>query len=454
MEYGIISCVPIAVLIIGVLITKKMPEMIILSSIVGAALVFKTGIFDGYVGWIYGALSNESYQFLLILLLGFGAIIKLFEKSGALQGFANAIGKFADTPKKTMFVAWLMGIVMFVDDYLNVLAVSSSMRPLTDKQKIPREHLAYGANSMGACVCVLIPFTSWAAFAIGCMSEQGLGFDDYVKSLPYMFFPIIAIIVCLLVALGIIPKVGLIKKAYERVDAGGSVLCPAEDAGSAASLINMGGDTDEEVQPSSPLNFFIPIIALIVVTIVCGNSVVHGIIAAIVIQFVLYLAQRLMTLSEFMSTMFEGITGMAGLAFIICFAYILGSANDAMGFSSFVINGLSKTIPPALLPALAFVIIGAVAFAAASFWVLIVITVPIFVPLAVSMGIDPAVIIAAIMSGVAFGSKFCFYSDAVFMTSAGTGVPNMTQIKAVAPYVLGSAALSTIAFLVVGFVMI
>lgn len=415
MEYGIISCIPIAVLIIGVLITKKMPEMIIFSSIVGAALVFKTDIFNGYVGWLYGALSNESYQFLLILLLGFGAIIKLFEKSGALQGFANAIGRFANTRKKTMFVTWIMGIIMFVDDYLNVLAVSSSMRTLTDKQRIPREHLAYGANSMGACVCVLIPFTSWAAFAIGCLSEQGLGFTDYVRSLPYMFFPIIAIVVCLLVALGIIPKVGLIKKAYERVDAGGSVLCPAESSGSTSSIINMGEETDEDVKPSSPLNFFIPIIALIVVTIVCGNSVVHGIIAAIVIQFILYLAQRLMTLGEFMNTMFEGITSMAGLAFII---------------------------------------IGAVAFAAASFWVLIVITVPIFVPLASSMGIDPATIIAAIMSGVAFGSKFCFYSDAVFMTSAGTGVPNMTQIKAVAPYVLGSAALSAVAFLIIGFVTV
>lgn len=454
MEYGIISCIPIAVLIIGVLITKKMPEMIIFSSIVGAALVFKTDIFNGYVGWLYGALSNESYQFLLILLLGFGAIIKLFEKSGALQGFANAIGRFANTRKKTMFVTWIMGIIMFVDDYLNVLAVSSSMRTLTDKQRIPREHLAYGANSMGACVCVLIPFTSWAAFAIGCLSEQGLGFTDYVRSLPYMFFPIIAIVVCLLVALGIIPKVGLIKKAYERVDAGGSVLCPAESSGSTSSIINMGEETGEDVKPSSPMNFFIPIIALIVVTIVCGNSVVHGIIAAIVIQFILYLAQRLMTLGEFMNTMFEGITSMAGLAFIICFAYILGSANDAMGFSAFVINGLSGTIPPALLPALAFIIIGAVAFAAASFWVLIVITVPIFVPLASSMGIDPAIIIAAIMSGVAFGSKFCFYSDAVFMTSAGTGVPNMTQIKAVAPYVLGSVALSAVAFLIIGFVTV
>lgn len=451
MEYGFISCIPIAVLIIGVLITKRMPEMIILSTIVGAALVFKGDIFNGYVGWLYGALSNESYQFLLILLLGFGAIIKLFEKSGALLGFSNIISKFANTRKKAMVATWLMGIIMFVDDYLNVLAVSFSMKETTDRNRIPREHLAYGVNSMGACVCVLIPFTSWAAFAIGTMSEQGLGFGDYVRALPYMFFPIIAILVCLLVALGVIPKVGLIKKAYERVDAGGPLL--TEEAAGGSSIVNMEGGS-EDVKPSSPLNFIIPIVVLIVVMIICDNSVVHGIIAALIVQLILYLAQRIMTLSEFMDTLFEGITGMASLAFLICFAYILGSANDAMGFSTFVINGLTGTVPPSLLPAIAFVVVAGVAFAAASFWVLIVITVPIFVPLAVNMGIDPAIIVAAIMSGVAFGSKFCFYSDAVFMTSAGTGVPNMTQIKAVAPYVLGSAALAAIAFLIVGFVSV
>lgn len=451
MEYGILSCIPIAVLIIGVLITKKMPEMIILSSIIGAALVFKGDIFNGYVGWLYGALSNESYQFLLMLLLGFGGMIKLFEKSGALMGFSNILSRFANTRKKSMVAAWIMGIIMFVDDYLNVLAVSFSMREITDRNRIPREHLAYGVNSMGACVCVLIPFTSWAAFAIGCMTEQGLGFTDYVKALPYMFFPIIAILVCLLVGVGVIPKVGVIKKAYERVDAGGPVL--VEEASGGSSIVNMEGGSDD-VKPSSPLNFIIPILVLIIVMLLCDNSVVHGIIAALIVQMVLYLVQRIMTLSEFMSTFFEGISGMAALAFVICFAYVLGSANDAMGFSTFVINGLTGTIPPAALPALAFVVVALVAFAAASFWVLIVITVPIFVPLAVNMGIQPEIIVAAIMSGVAFGSKFCFYSDAVFMTSAGTGVSNMTQIKAVAPYVLGSAALAAAAFLIVGFVSV
>lgn len=450
MEYGIISCIPIAVLIVGALITKRMPEMIFLSSLIGAILVYKQHFFTNYIGMIYSAVSNESFQFLLMILLGFGGMIKLFEKSGAILGFSKIIGRFANTRRKAMVVTWIMGIIMFVDDYLNVLAVSFSMKETTDRNRIPREHLAYGVNSMGACVCVLIPFTSWAAFAVGCIGDQGLGFMDYVKSIPYMFFPLLAILICLLVALGVIPKIGPIKKAYKRVDEGGPVLVE-EKAG--ASIVNMESDDNSDVTPTTPLNFFIPIIALVVGMFIFNNDVVSGIFIAIAVQLVLYLAQRIMNLTEFVETFFSGVASMASLALVICFAYALNIANTEMGFAEYVINGLQSIIPEsmyAFIPAFVFTIVSLVAFAAASFWILIIITTPIFLPLAASTGVDPSLIIAAIMSGVAFGSKFCFYSDAVFMTSAGTGVSNMTQIKAVAPYVLGAAGLAIICFAVAG----
>ena len=157
-----------------------------------------------------------------------------------------------------------------------------------------------------------------------------------------------------------------------------------------------------------------------------------------------------MSLTDFMNGVIEGVTSMAGLAFVIFFGYILGECNTQLGFSEHVVNGLSTFMTPAVLPAFVFIVICAVTFAAASFWILIMLSIPVFIPLAVSMGVDPCIVVGAIVSGAAFGAKFCFYSDGVFMTSAGTGVANMTQIKVVAPYVLSSAALAAIAFLVVG----
>ena len=401
---------------------------------------------------LYASIANPSYDFLLFILLGFGALIKLFEESGAFLGFSSILSKVVRGPKSAMVATWIMGIIMFVDDYLNVLAVSTSMKTITDKNDIPREHLAYGVNSMGACVCVLIPISSWAMFATGIISEQGLGFSDYLRSLPYMFFPIISIVVCLLVAVGIIPKVGPIKKAYERVEAGGPLI---PEASTGASIINLDNENpDKEVEPGSPWFFIVPVVVLVVVMFIRDSDVISGIIAAIIAQAVMYIGSRRMTLTNFIDNFLGGLTSMAGLAFIILNAYIMGMANDEMGFTTYIIGIMTKAISPQLLPALSFLIVAFVAFAAASFWVLIVITVPIFVPLAISMGIDPALVIAGIMSGVAFGSKFCFYSDAVFMTSAGTGVSNMTQIKAVAPYVLGSAILATILFVIMGFIIV
>jgi tetracycline resistance efflux pump len=452
MEYGIISCIPITVLIVGVLITKRMAEMMILASVLGAILVHKAGFFGGWIDMLYASIANPSYDFLLFILLGFGALIKLFEESGAFLGFSSILSKVVRGPKSAMVATWIMGIIMFVDDYLNVLAVSTSMKTITDKNDIPREHLAYGVNSMGACVCVLIPISSWAMFATGIISEQGLGFSDYLRSLPYMFFPIISIVVCLLVAVGIIPKVGPIKKAYERVEAGGPLI---PEASTGASIINLDNENpDKEVEPGSPWFFIVPVVVLVVVMFIRDSDVISGIIAAIIAQAVMYIGSRRMTLTNFIDNFLGGLTSMAGLAFIILNAYIMGMANDEMGFTTYIIGIMTKAISPQLLPALSFLIVAFVAFAAASFWVLIVITVPIFVPLAISMGIDPALVIAGIMSGVAFGSKFCFYSDAVFMTSAGTGVSNMTQIKAVAPYVLGSAILATILFVIMGFIIV
>ncbi len=449
MEYGIISCLPIAILIIGVIITKKMPEMLLLSSLVGAIIIYGTGFLSGYVEMLYMALSNEAYQLIFFILIGFGGMIKVFEKSGALLGFSNILSKYANTPKKSLVLTWLLGGIIFIDDYLNALAVASSMRSLTDKQGIPREHLAYTVNAMGTCVCVLIPFTSWSGFGIGITSEFGMSFSDYVSAIPFMFYPIATVVICLLLALGIFPRIGNMKIAYNRVEETGETIIVEEEGG--ASIFNI--EKDETVKPVSPLNFLIPIIALVVGMIIFDNDLIHGIIVALVVQAVMYIVQKIMTPTEYMSNLFDGITSMATLMFIILIAFVLSSGNEMMGFSEYVIDVFTKSVSPALLPAIAFFIVGFIAFTAASFWVLIALTVPIFIPLSLSMGVNPVIVLAAIMSGVALGSQSCFYSDAVFMTAAGTEVSNVTQVKAIAPYVIIGAAISFVLYLIAGFMM-
>ena len=220
MDYGFVSCIPILVLITGALLTKKIGESMIVASVVGVAIVYKGGFFDGYVDTMYEVLTNESYQFILFIVLCFGAAVKLFQASGCLIGFGNLISKVASGPKNPLLLALLTNVIMFMDDYMNTLGVSFSMREVTDRNHIPREHLAFQTAVMAPALCVLMPFSSWAAFT----------------------------------AAGIFPKLGNLKKAYERVNGGGSVLPP--DDGEKA-LVSM--EMDDNIESSSALNFILPI---------------------------------------------------------------------------------------------------------------------------------------------------------------------------------------------------
>ncbi len=448
MEYGFLSTIPILTLIIGVVITKKMTEMLLLSTLVGAVIIFRGGFFSGYISLLYGTISAESYQFLFLILLGFGPFITLFEKSGAMMGFSKIMSKLARTKKLALFSTWLLGIIIFIDDYLNALTVSASMKHITDRLGIPREHLAYTVNSMGACVCVLIPFTSWAAFAIGCMGNFNMGFYDYIKTIPYMFYPWIAIVISLLLGIGLFPKIGPMKKAYVRVENGGTTTLPVVEDG-PKPIINI--ESAEDVAPGNPINFILPVIVLVAAMIFFNNDLIHGLIAGLITQAILYIGQKIMKPVAFVNGFMEGITNMANLIFVILIGFTLAGINEQLGFSEYMIDVFTRNIHPAFLPAITFILSALVAFASGSFWALVVIAAPVFIPLAQNLGMNPLILVAGIMSGIALGSQACFYSDAVFMTAAGTGVSNVPQVKAALPYVGIGTAIAIIGFLIVGF---
>ena len=208
--------IPLLILIAGALITKRIMEPALISSVVAVAMLEGGNFVNGYVGKMYEVLSNPSYQLLVFVGLGFAGISALLEKSGAMLGFRRVMEKICRTRSQTIFFTWLLGGIVFIDDYLNALAVSASMKGISDEKRIPREHLAYTVNCMGACVCVLLPISSWAAFAVGCASEQNMGMTEYLQAIPFMFYPICAILISLLLAFGKFPRLGELKKAYRR----------------------------------------------------------------------------------------------------------------------------------------------------------------------------------------------------------------------------------------------
>lgn len=447
MIHNVIAFLPLVVLIVLALKTRKMAESMIAAVFLATILVYKQGFLSGMLDTAYEVLSDSSFQFVLLIMVGFGGLITLLQESGALLGFRDLLEKFASGPKKSMLLAWVMAFIMFIDEYLNALTVTFSMRDITDKSGVPREHLAFQAHGMACCLCMTIPFTSWTAFTVGLISEYGFGFDDYLASIPYMFFPLLMILLCLLLILGLFPKVGEMKRAYERMSEGGPALLIDERADQLVDVAPI-----DETKISSAWNAILPMAALIAGVLIFDNDLLHGLLLALLVQFVLYLAQGLMNVAEFFEHFFDGVKSMTSLAVVIGFGFMLSSMNKELGMFDILINGFSGSVPAFLLPAIAFLLVGLTTFAVGSCWVVMTIAFPIFMPLAINMSVSPMHMIAAVMSGIAMGYSLCFYADTVFMTTAGTGVSNITIIKTTIPYAIGLTIINLAGLIICGLV--
>ena len=227
-EYGAFSLVPAIFLIVYIFVTKRILEALILSSLMGFVMVSRPETMENSSSWISKIFSNfsdgllsvmmdEDIAWLIIVCGLMGSIIALIEQSGGSYAFGEWIAKKAKTKKASLLWTWVLGVVIFIDDYLNSLTVGSCMTTLTDKHKVPREFLSYIVDSTAAPLCVIIPISTWAVFVSRILetngwAPEGEGLLYFVKTIPYNFYGWIAAIIVPVIILGIIPIFGPMKK--------------------------------------------------------------------------------------------------------------------------------------------------------------------------------------------------------------------------------------------------
>ncbi len=448
--YGMISLIPVAVVIITAIITKRALEALTLGTFVAAIILAKSAWWGTWFNYTLTEIGDSAYY---IIMFGmFGAMIRILQYSGSALGFADIGAKVANSRKKTMIFTWILGIVIFVEDYLNALGVGVAMQTLTDKWKISREYLAFVVNSTGAAVCILVPFSSWGILYASQIEEVGVldgvsGFSAYVKAIPYMLYAWIAVIVVLLIILGIIPLFGPMKKAEERVATTGRVF---PDYHYEEEVIEgLMGDT----KPSSAWNFIIPMIVLIGIAIYSGD-IVLAVIISVVVAFIMLFIQKLMSLGQFCDHIVGGFKDMLYVTMLVLAAFVLQDFNDALGLTPYVIDSVAPILSPALFPAITFIVIAGLAFATGSFWGVAAISFPIILPLAMALQVNPYMAIGSVAAATAFGSHACFYSDAVTVTCAATGLKNMDYARTSLPLIAVPFVLGVIAYLILGVVMV
>jgi Na+/H+ antiporter NhaC len=447
MEFGIYGLIPTAVVIVLALWTHRTIECLLAGVIVGLFMVAPTQPLALMAEISLEVMMNETVGW-VILVCGFmGSLIALFIRTGAVSAFTDSIIMRVHTRKGGLMTAWVLGLFLFVDDYLNSIAVGAAMRKVTDSFGTSREMLAYVVDSTAAPVSVIIPISTWAVFFGALLVENGVaaegqGVQFYITAIPYMFYAWIAIALVPLVIMGVIPAMGPMRKAEERAATGLTVPPGAEHIEAANQSI-----IPKEGVRGSSAEFILPMALLAVSTWYFDYDFLMGIYLTLAMYILMIVIRRTLTVDETYTAVLDGFKSMLEPLAALVAAYLLDAINGRMGLSEYVIEVLAPHMTADLLPVTIFLTMGVLSFATGSNWGVFIIVLPIVVTLANALNADMAVVIGASLSASTFGSHACFYTDATVLTAQACGTTPFQHAWTQFPYALIAAAFATVGYL-------
>lgn len=462
-NYGIITLIPPVAMLIFALKTRKSFEALIFGSVIAYVIMYGFGFIQPWCEMLLEEISNADNQYILLICGLFGGFIFLLKEAKGTIGFSNVLSRYCKSERSVLLTSVLMGVAIFVDDYLNIMTIGTCMNDLCDRRKIPRQALAYVIDSTGAPVCALLPFSTWVVFYAGIFYQEqavvnlgfGSGMSTYIHAIPYMFYPIFALAIVLLFSVGLMPKLGTMKKYYREVNNVQEKVTYEQHNLPTVDIAMAGMANDyppKSTVEGNMFDFLIPIGFLIGVTITTGDMLT-AIVVALMVCMILYIPRKKITFTRFVELFFAGFADILPVLGILLSSFLIRNACGQMGLSEYVISLAEPIMNAQVLPAIIFVIIAGLTFVTSSFWGIEAIAIPIVVPLCMALGGNVLLALAAVVSGGVFGSHACFYSDATVLSSATCEIDNLSHASSQIPYAIIGAVLSVIAYLVFGFIL-
>lgn len=460
------ALLPPVIAIIFALKTKEVYISLLIGVVSGTLLLTNFHLVESLnllFDTVVNCLSKPSNIGILIFLVMLGIIVTLMTKSGGSQAYGKWAKKKMKSSKQSLFSTFILGVVIFVDDYFNCLTVGSVMREITDEFKVSRAMLAYIIDSTAAPVCIIAPISSWAAAVSGYTS--GDGFQLFLNTIPFNLYALLTIVmVCYVI--GSEFHFGKMKK-HELAAQNGDV-CFGDDS----------YQTNEEIsynQKGKVLDLILPVIVLIMSCIIgmiytggffdgkdlitafsqcdASRGLVYGTFVTLVFVFILYIPRKIISYNEFVECIPEGFKAMVPSILILVLAWSLGDlVSNQLQAGAFVYNTLqSASISTAILPACLFIVGAGLSFSTGTSWG----TFGILIPMATSLFPEGSTIlvisIASILAGAVCGDHISPISDTTIMASTGAKCNHLYHVTTQIPYALVVASACFIGYLVAGF---
>ena len=441
MDYGFVTLLP-TLLVLGLAIwSRRTLESVLAGALFAFFIMEGIGFLDAMAEATLATLMTEEVAWVMLVCGLYGGFIGLLVKGGGSYAFGRAVMSRIETKRGGLLATWGLGLVIFLDDYLNSLTVGATMKAVTDRFRTSRAMLAYVVDSTAAPLCLLVPLSSWGAYFASLLEQNGVapegqGLSVFIETIPYLFYPMVALLIVPLVALGVIPLLGAMRRAEEQAETGD--LGVFEDNALAVEENARGGMSV----------FFFPIIAMVFFTVFPGIDLLRGVIAGILVTFVHYAVVRVMPLGELFDTCIDGVKSMVPVLAMLLTLFVFVEANDRLGLTLYVIEAVSPFMTPQLLPVVVFITVSLLSFTTGSNWGVIAITMPIAFPLAQTFEVSIPLVMGALFSASGFGSHACFYSDSTVLSAQGAGCRTHEHAITQLPYALLGATVAAILFIV------
>ena len=446
------------------LITKEVFSSLFIGILSGAILVadfapLKT--VDTLLGTgLIDALAGTAGIFIFLIELGF--LVALVNKAGGSAAFGNWAQKHIKTKVGAAICTFVLGILIFIDDYFNCLTVGSVMRPVTDKHKISRSKLAYLIDATAAPICMIAPISSWAA-AVSQYAADGQGISLFVAAIPFNFYSLLTLVFVLGI---ILMKFDFGPMRKHEINAENGDLFSGERVKQHVSEPNPKGRV---------FDLIIPIVVLIAVSVfalVYNGGILSG--ASFIDAFgdtdatvalpwaglitvlftVIYLAaRRVLPIAESLKRLPQGFIAMVPAMLILTFATALKNITGELGAAAYI-HSLMEGVPATLaklLPAIIFLVACVLAFATGTSWGTFGILIPIVLAMFNNNAELCTVGISACLAGAVCGDHCSPISDTTIMSSAGAECEHLNHVVTQLPYAIYVAIVSFVCFIIAGF---
>ena len=447
MEYGIVSLLPTALVLVLAVRSHRTLESVIAGALCAFLLMDGVHLVDSLAAVTMDVVMDEVTVWVVLVCGLYGSFIALLVKGGGSHAFGRWLTRRLNGKRSGLLATWLLGLVIFLDDYLNSLTVGATMKAVTDRFRTSREMLAYVVDSTAAPMCLLIPISSWGVYFAGLLEKNGAaasgeGISLFIQAIPYMFYPLLAVVIVPLVITGVIPLMGRMKATEARAEETGD-LGIFEDPALAVEPSERGGMSA----------FFVPMLALLGLTIFPEVDLLRGVMAGILVTLIQYLALRIMPAGQLFDTCIDGLKSMVPVLTMLVALFVFVEANARIGLTDYVISTVAPLMTPTLLPVLIFVTMSAVSYTTGSNWGVIAIAMPVALPLAETLEVNQLLVIGALLSASGFGSHACFYSDSTVLSAQGAGCRTYNHAITQLPFALLGASAAAVLYLLTAAVL-